>query len=65
MYAHEVCLTGSYQIITCNDWDERLALLSPVQQEWLTGNVIVAYVPTSLVTDVNLYDWNSMWSQTQ
>ena len=66
MYAREVCVTGCLQVITCNDWWERLEQLEPVRQEWLRANVIVGYVPQPLYTDVDLYEWNAMgWSQSQ
>ena len=64
MYASQVCFTGCRQIITCNDWYDRLALLPEVRQQWLLDNCIVAEVPKELYTDMNLYEWDAMkWSQ--
>ena len=45
---------GGRQILTCNDWWDQYALLSPAQQQWLDGNVIVIDVNYPLYTNVPL-----------
>ena len=53
-YQSKVCLNGVRQILTCNDWWDRYELLSPAQQEWLDGNVIVINVNDPLYSNVPL-----------
>ena len=48
--AQQVCLNGCRQVITCNDWNERLKLLPDVQRQWLESFAIVAEVDYELYT---------------
>ena len=50
-YQTKVCLNGVRQILTCNDWWDQYAHLSPAQQEWLDGNVIMINVFEPLYTN--------------
>ena len=53
--AQQVCLNGCRQVITCNDWNERLELLPDVQRQWLESFAIVAEVDYELYTAIPLY----------
>ena len=53
--AQQVCLNGCRQVITCNDWNERLELLPDVQRQWLESFAIVAEVDYELYTATPLY----------
>ena len=55
IYAQNVCLSGCRQIITLNDWWERIAMLTPVQRRWFWENAIVADVEEPLYTNIPLY----------
>ena len=55
MYANHVCMSGCRQIITCNDWWERIWYLPRVQRDWFWENCIVIDVNEPLYTDIPLY----------
>ena len=48
-------MSGSIQIITCNDWWDRMWYMSPGQRSWFAEGVIVADVDTPLFTNIPLY----------
>ena len=54
-FAQDVCLSGCRQIITCNDWNDRMSFLTKTQQEWFAGNAIVIQITDPVYTDVSLY----------
>ena len=55
MYANHVCMSGCRQIITCNDWWERIWYLPRVQRDWFWENCIVIDVKEPLYTNIPLY----------
>ena len=55
MYASAVCLSGCRQIITCNDWWDRIYDLPRTQRDWFWKNCIVGDVWDPLYTDIPLY----------
>ena len=55
MYASHCCMSGCRQIITCNDWWERIWYLSRTQRDWFWGNCIVIDVVEALYTNIPLY----------
>ena len=50
-----VCFSGCRQIITCNDWWERINMLTTVERNWFTMNAIVADVDVPLYKETPLF----------
>ena len=50
-----VCFSGCRQIITCNDWWDRINMLTAAERDWFCTNAIVADVHERLYRDISLY----------
>ena len=54
-FAQDVCLSGCRQIITCNDWWDRIYDMTQTQRDWFWDNAVVVDVESKLYTDISLY----------
>ena len=55
IYSQSVCMSGCRQIITCNDWWDRIYDLTRTQRDWFWKGCIVGDVWDPLYTDIPLY----------